>query len=71
MAVIKTHTGTVITRTGEKQVQLHQNPTTWVAGPKEYYYKDTGRRGGAVGGVRTRLVLSSIRPIVETEDQQK
>lgn len=34
MAVIKTHTGTVITRTGEKQVQLHQNPTTWVAGPK-------------------------------------
>lgn len=47
MAVIKTHTGTVITRTGEKQVQLHQNPTTWVAGPKEYYYKDTGRRGGA------------------------
>ncbi|CAM6891475.1 hypothetical protein ENROMM299B_12695 [Enterobacter roggenkampii] len=35
MAVIKTHTGTVITRTGEKQVQLHQNPTTpqrgWLA----------------------------------------
>lgn len=62
MTVIKTHTGTVITRTGEKQVQLHQNATTWVAGPKEYHYKDTGRRGGAVG-VRTRLVLSSIRPI--------
>lgn len=68
MAVTKTHTGTVITRTGEKQVQvqLHQNPTTWVAGPKEYYYKDTGRRGGAVG-VRTRLVLSSIRPIEPVE----
>ncbi|WP_155033201.1 hypothetical protein [Enterobacter asburiae] len=68
MAVIKTHTGTVITRTGEKQVQLHQNPTTWVAGPKEYYYKDTGRRGGAVGiRTRTRLVLSSIRPIEPVE----
>ncbi|MBC3251244.1 hypothetical protein H8I91_13290 [Serratia fonticola] len=66
MAVTKTHTGTVITRTGEKNVQLHQNPTTWVAGPKEYYYKDTGRRGGAVG-VRTRLVLSSIRPIDHKE----
>lgn len=70
MAVTKTHTGTVITRTGEKQVQLHQNPTTWVAGPKEYYYKDTGRRGGAIG-VRTRLVLSSIRPIAKVEDQQQ
>lgn len=67
MDITKTHTGTVITRTGEKQVQLHQNPTTWVAGPREYYYKDTGCRGGAVG-VRTRLVLSSIRPIAKAED---
>ncbi|EAA5836798.1 hypothetical protein T071_01320 [Salmonella enterica subsp. enterica] len=66
MAVIKTHTGTVITRTGEKTVKLHQNPTTWVVGPKEYYYKDTGRRGGAAG-VRTRLLLSSIQPLVNAE----
>ena len=59
---IKTHTGTVITRTGEKRVKLHENPTTWVVSGKEYYFKETGRRGGAAGG-KTRLVLGSIRTI--------
>jgi len=59
---VKTHTGTVITRSGEKRVKLHENPTTWVVSGKEYYFKETGRRGGAAG-VKTRLVLSSIRPI--------
>ena len=49
-------------RTGEKKVKLHQNATTWVAGRSEYYYKQTGSRGG-VGGTRARLKLDSIPPI--------
>lgn len=59
---VKTHTGTVITNTGKKQVRLHQSATTWVVSGKEYYYKETGRRGGA-GGTRARLLLDSIAPI--------
>lgn len=59
---VKTHTGTVITYTGKKQVRLHQSSTTWVVSGKEYYYKETGRRGGA-GGTRARLLLDSIAPI--------
>ncbi|MGC0795408.1 hypothetical protein WKG85_08915 [Pantoea agglomerans] len=60
---VKTHTGTVITNIGEKQVRLHQNATTWVVSGKEYYYKETGRRGG-VGGTRARLLLNSIVPLL-------
>lgn len=60
---VKTHTGTVITNTGQKQVRLHQSATTWVVSGKEYYYKETGRRGGA-GGTRARLLLDSIAPIL-------
>jgi hypothetical protein len=68
MPAAKTHKGTVVTRTGEKSVKLHQNATTWVVGPKEYYYKDTGLRGG-IAGTRARLVLSSITPLkVVTND---
>jgi len=63
---VKTHTGTVITNTGKKQVKLHQNATTWVVNGKEYYYKESGRRGGA-GGTRARLMLESIAPISVTE----
>lgn len=63
---VKTHTGTVITNTGQKQVRLHQSATTWVVSGKEYYYKETGRRGGA-GGTRARLLLDSIEPISVTE----
>jgi len=59
---VKTHTGTVITSSGEKHVKLHQSATTWVVSGKEYYYKETGRRGGA-GGTRARLLLDSIAPI--------
>lgn len=59
---VKTHTGTLITKTGKKQVRLHQSATTWVVSGKEYYYKETGRRGGA-GGTRARLLLDSIAPI--------
>jgi len=64
---VKTHTGTVITNTGKKQVRLHQNATTWVVSGKEYYYKETGLRGGAGGGTRARLLLDSIAPISVNE----
>lgn len=64
--IVKTHTGTVITNTGNKQVRLHQNATTWVVRGKEYYYKETGLRGGA-GGTRARLLLDSIAPILVNE----
>lgn len=63
---VKTHTGTVITNTRQKQVRLHQSATTWVVSGKEYYYKETGRRGGA-GGTRARLLLDSIMPISVNE----
>lgn len=63
---VKTHTGTVITRTGAKRVKLHESATSWVVNGKEYYYKESGRRGGA-GGTRARLMLESIAPIAVTE----
>lgn len=66
MSKVKTHTGTVITPDGEKRVKIHETATTWCVGPKEYYHKDTGRRGGAAG-VRRKLILSSIKPISEGE----
>lgn len=66
MSKPKTHTGTIITPDGEKTVKLHETPTTWCVGKKEYYYKETGKRGGAAG-VRRRLVLSSITPITGGE----
>lgn len=63
---VKTHTGTVITRDGEKCVKLHQSATTWVVSGKEYYYKEAGRRGG-IAGTRARLLLESVSPITITE----
>lgn len=60
---VKTHTGTVITRTGKRRVKLHQSATSWVVSGKEYYYKGTGLRGGA-GGTRARLLLDSIAPLL-------
>ena len=66
---VKTHTGMLITNTGKKQVKLHQSATTWVVSGKEYYYKETGRRGGA-GGTRARLLLDSIMPIDSTNQSR-
>lgn len=62
MASKKTHTGIVVSRDGEKKVKLHQGATTWVVSSKEYYYKESGGRGG-IGGTRARLKLDSITPI--------
>ncbi len=64
MSKPKTHTGVVVTRDGEQKVKLHENTHTWVVNSKEYYYKETGRRGGA-GGTRRTLKLDSIKPIGE------
>ena len=59
---IKTHTGTIITKDGEKTVQLRETPTTWWVGRTETYRKEDGRRSGAPLTSR-RLILSSIKAI--------
>ena len=59
---IKTHTGTIITKDGEKTVQLRETPTTWCVGRTETYRKEDSRRSGAPLTSR-RLILSSIKPI--------
>lgn len=59
---IKTHTGTIITKDGEKTVQLRETPTTWCVSRTETYRKEDGRRSGAPLTSR-RLILSSINPI--------
>ncbi|MDH1318025.1 hypothetical protein N5C39_06535 [Enterobacter bugandensis] len=62
MSKIKTHTGTIITKDGEKTVQLRETATTWCVGRTETYRKEDGRRSGAPLTSR-RLILSSIKPI--------
>ncbi len=62
MSQLKTHTGIVITKDGEKKVQLRETPTTWCVGKSETYDKFTGRRCGAPLTKR-RLILSSIKPM--------
>ncbi|EMN5401270.1 hypothetical protein QCC76_000522 [Enterobacter hormaechei] len=62
MSKIKTHTGTVITKDGEKTVKLHETATTWCVGRTETYRKTDGRRSGAPLTSR-RLILSCIKPI--------
>lgn len=61
MSITKTHTGVVITKDGEKKVQLHETATTWCVGKGETYRKEDGRRSGAPLTSR-RLILSSIKP---------
>ncbi|EBS4563046.1 hypothetical protein DQR17_22910 [Salmonella enterica subsp. enterica serovar Bovismorbificans] len=62
MSKLKTHTSVVITREGEKTVEMRETATTWCVGPKETYDKFTGRRIGAPLTKR-RLKLESIKPI--------
>lgn len=62
MSKAKTHTGTLITKDGEKTVQLRETATTWCVGRTETYDKFTGRRCGAPLTKR-RLILSSIKPM--------
>lgn len=62
MAIVKTHTGLVVTSEGEKRFKIHETRSSWVVGRNESYDKQTGRRWGAPQ-FRRRLLLESIRPI--------
>ncbi|EIE1161125.1 hypothetical protein LCW62_005201 [Escherichia coli] len=70
MSVIKTHTGIVITRDGEKRMKLHSTETSWVAGRCESYDKKTGYHWGAPN-MRRRLLLDSIRPIKQVATREQ
>lgn len=70
MSVIKTHTGIVITRDGEKRMKLHSTETSWVVGRCESYDKKTGYRWG-VPNMRRRLLLDSIRPIKQVATREQ
>lgn len=59
---LKTHTGIVTCKDGERRVKLHETAITWCVGPKETYYKFTGRRVGAPSAKR-RLLLNTIKPV--------
>ncbi|EAT3775115.1 hypothetical protein EQ442_22860 [Salmonella enterica] len=62
MAIVKTHTGLVITSKGEKRFKIHETRSSWVVGRNESYDKETGLRWGAQQ-FRRRLLLESIKPI--------
>lgn len=67
MSIVKTHTGTVITKDGPRQKLLHETPSMWVVGITECYHKDTGKRHFAEQ-TRRRLLLDSIKPISGREE---
>lgn len=62
MAIVKTHTGLVVTSKGEKRFKIHETRSSWVVGRNESYDKQTGLRWGAQQ-FRRRLLLESIKPI--------
>lgn len=62
MTIVKTHTGTVITKDGPKEKLLHETASMWVVEKTECYRKDTGKRHFAEH-TRRRLLLDSIQPI--------
>lgn len=59
-----THRANVVdTKTGNiKKVKCRESVETWVVGPHESYYKNTGIRTGSQQP-RIRLDLSSLTPI--------
>lgn len=65
MSIVKTHTGTVITKDGPKCKKLHATQCMWVVGKNEFYHKDTGRRHFAEKTSR-RLLLETIKSIQES-----
>ena len=60
MSKVKTHTGIIITKDGEKTVKLRETATTWCVGRTETYRKEDGRRCGAPLTSRC-LKLASIK----------
>ncbi|HFZ0561360.1 TPA: hypothetical protein ACIJPA_001026 [Klebsiella aerogenes] len=67
MTIVKTHTGTVITKDGPKVKKLHQTERMWVVGKNEFYHKETGRRHFAENTCR-RLLLETIEAIGGSHD---
>lgn len=67
MSIVKTHTGTVITKDGPQQKFLHETQSMWVVGKTECYHKETGKRHFAEQ-TRRRLLLDSIKPISGREE---
>ncbi|QLO37333.1 hypothetical protein HV213_16675 [Klebsiella sp. RHBSTW-00484] len=65
MSIVKTHTGTVITKDGPQQKLLHETPSVWVVGKTECYHKGTEKRRFAEQ-MRRQLLLDLIKPIAET-----
>ncbi|EPR5661304.1 hypothetical protein ACU674_003951 [Klebsiella quasipneumoniae] len=66
MTIVKTHTGTVITKDGPQVKKLHQTERMWVVGKNEFYHKETGRRQFSEQTSR-QLIIDSIQPIVVTD----
>lgn len=62
MSKVKTHTGIIITKDGEKTVKLRETATSWCVGRSERYRKEDGRRCGAPLTSR-RLEMASSKPI--------
>lgn len=60
MAVVKTHTGMVVTGKGLVKKKLHQTPFSWVVSACESYNKETGLR---TMSRKRRLLLETIEPI--------
>ncbi|EIV7640811.1 hypothetical protein MA064_003777 [Klebsiella pneumoniae] len=67
MTIVKTHTGTVITKDGPQVKKLHQTERMWVVGKNEFYHKETGRRHFAEN-TRCRLLLETIEAIGGSHD---
>ncbi|HBR1418564.1 hypothetical protein LQF95_06080 [Klebsiella quasipneumoniae] len=67
MTIVKTHTGTVITRDGPKRKKLHATKRMWVVSKNELHHKETGRRHFAEN-TRRRLLLETIEAIGDSHD---
>ncbi len=67
MTIVRTHTGTVITKDGPQVKKLHQTERMWVVGKNEFYHKETGRRHFAEN-TRRRLLLETIEAIGGSHD---
>jgi len=59
----KTHTGVVVTATGETRMKMHETANSWVVSKSEHYNKQTGRRNGSP--TPKRLLLNTIEPIAQ------
>lgn len=63
-----THTGIVVTNSGNKRVKLRMTATTWCAEGGRYYYRTDGMRGGSTS-YKNRLLLDTIRPLAVSPEE--